>query len=458
MLLQKRTINKLSKIVGKHYLSCSKEDLLCYSYDATGRIFMPDAVAFPGSADEISRIMMLACEDGFPVVPRGAGTGMAGSSLPVQGGVVLAMSRLNRIIDIDAENFTITTEPGVVTGDLHKAVEQKGLFYPPDPSSAEISTIGGNLAQCAGGPRAVKYGVTRDYVLGLEAILPTGEMIKTGVRTAKGVVGYDLSRLIVGSEGTLAIITKVILRLLPLPETVKTMTAVFDSMEKAAQAVASIMRSSIIPRTVEYMDGASIKCVESYTPTGFPPNAQAALIIELDGGKDETEKKAGQLKNILTSCGAADVKVADTEAEVKAIWKARKAISPALYTYGPDKINEDIVVPRNNIPDMVRRLKALGEETGLTIVSFGHAGDGNIHVNIMLDRSDERTSELAMKTVDDIFDYTLLLGGTLSGEHGVGITKKHYIKKEIGPVELALMKKIKSVFDPKNILNPGKLF
>ena len=455
---QPRLIKQLKKILGSDHVSSKKEDLLCYGYDATARLFMPDAVVFPGNSDDISRILSLAGKIGVPVVPRGAGTGMAGSSLPIHGGVVMAMNRLDRILEIDKENFTVTTEPGVITGKLHKAVESVGLFYPPDPSSSDISTIGGNLAQCAGGPRAVKYGVTRDYVLGLEAVLPTGEVIQTGVRTAKGVVGYDLTRLIVGSEGTLAVITKIILRLLPLPESVKTMTAVFDSIEAAAQAVANIMRSGITPRTLEYMDGAAIRCAESYTRTGLPAHSEAALIIEVDGGKGETEKNAATLKTMLAEYGAVSVQVADTPADVKAIWKARKAISPALFRYGPHKINEDIVVPRNKIPDMVKRLETLSKETGLTIVSFGHAGDGNIHVNVMLDKRDGQLLALAEKTIDTIFDYTLALGGTISGEHGVGITKKAYISKEVGPVELGLMKQIKSVFDPKNILNPGKLF
>lgn len=458
MGLRRSTINKLSDIVGKYHFSSLKEDLLCYGYDATGNLFMPDAVLFPANAEEISKIMVLAGSDGFPVVPRGAGTSMVGASLPVEGGVVLSLVRLNRIIDIDAENFTITVEPGVVTGDLQREVEEKGLFYPPDPSSSDISTIGGNLAQCAGGPRAVKYGVTRDYVLGLEAVLPTGEVIQTGVKTKKGVVGYDLTRLIVGSEGTLAVITKVVLRLLPLPETVKTMTAVFTSMERAAQTVSAIIRSGIVPRTLEFMDRASIKCVEKHAPCGFPENTDAALIIEVDGGEEETEKAVRRIEELLFSFDAARVEIAKTAAEVKAVWKARKAISSSLYYYGPDKINEDIVVPRTKIPDMVARLSRISEETGLMIVSFGHAGDGNIHVNIMLDKANQKHHQTALAAVDEIFDFTLSLGGTLSGEHGVGITKKPYITKEVGAVEIGLMKKIKKVFDPGNILNPGKLF
>ena len=456
--MTKDQFQKLKEIVGPDYCSRAKEDLACYAYDATAYVYLPDAVVFPRNAGEISAILRLANEEGFPVIPRGAGSGMTGGSLAVSGGVILVMTRFNRILNIDRDNLIAFAEPGVVTGHFHAAVERQGLFYPPDPSSSEFSTLGGNLAECAGGPRAVKYGVTRDYVLGLEAVLATGEIIRTGVQTAKGVVGYDLTRLLVGSEGTLGIITHITLRLLPLPETTKTLTAFFDRMETAAETVSEIIRRCIIPRTIEYMDNASIRCVENYLRIGLPVEAKALLLIEVDGKEDETVFAINQLESLCISEGATRVELAKTEADAGNLWKARRAISSALSQYGPDKINEDIVVPRSKIPDMVRKIKALKDETGLFIASFGHAGDGNIHFNIILDKRNRADLKKAEAAVNSLFDYTLELGGTISGEHGIGITKSPYMTKEIGADELTLMKKIRRVFDPKGILNPGKIF
>lgn len=458
MNLTKTAFKKLRDIVGTSSCTRAKEDLACYAYDATARTYMPDAVLFPKNSDEVSAILRLANQYNFFVIPRGSGSGMTGGSLAVNGGVIVVMSRFNRIIKIDMDNLIAHVEPGVITGHLHKAVEKQGLFYPPDPASSEFSTLGGNLAECAGGPRAVKYGVTRDYVLGLEVVLPTGETINTGVQTAKGVVGYDLTRFIVGSEGTLGIITRMALRLLPLPKVIKTMTAVFDMMETAAEAVSSIIRHRIIPRTIEYMDNASIKCVENHLKLGLPVQAGALLLIEVDGNGDEVEKAVEEIKKLCIQQGATGFEIAQTKKEAANLWKARKSISPALFTYGPDKINEDIVVPRSKVPDMVRKINALRAETGLTMVSFGHAGDGNIHFNIMLNKKNKEELKKADAAVEALFGYTLELGGTISGEHGIGITKAPYLTKEIGAVELALMKKLKMVFDPKGILNPGKIF
>jgi len=458
MALKNTTFKKLQAIVGKAYCTRAKEDLLCYAYDATAKTYLPDAVVFPQNTKEVSSILKLANHDDFFVIPRGSGSGMTGGSLAVMGGVILVMTRFNHIYKIDKNNLIAHVEPGVLTGIFHKAVEKEGLFYPPDPASSEFCTLGGNVAECAGGPRAVKYGVTRDYVLGLEVVLPTGEIIHIGVQTAKGVVGYDLTRLLIGSEGTLGIITRLILRLLPLPQAVRTMTAVFDDIDIAAETVSKIIRNRIIPRTIEYMDNASIRCVENYVKTGLPVEAQALLILEVDGNPGEVNITIKKLKELCMSQGAKYVKTAETRQEAANLWKARKSISPALFMYGPDKINEDIVVPRDKIPAMVRKITQLRAETGLTMVSFGHAGDGNIHFNLMLDKKNKEELEKAKKVIEILFDYTLELGGTISGEHGVGITKAPYIKKEIGSVELALMKKIKKIFDPKGILNPGKIF
>ncbi len=458
MAISKTTFAALESMVGKDHCTCKKEDLACYGYDATARMHLPDAVIFPENARQISSILKLANAEKFFVIPRGAGSGMTGGAVPIQGGVVLATSRMNQIIFIDTDNLIADAQPGVITGHFHAAVEKKGLFYPPDPASSDFSTLGGNVAECAGGPRAVKYGVTRDYVLGLEAVLPTGEIIHTGVRTAKGVVGYDLTRLITGSEGTLAVITAMTLKLIPLPEAVGTITASFKLMEDAADTVSEIIRRSIIPRNIEFMDNASIRCVESQLKIGLPVSADAILIMAVDGSHNEVATGMEKLRKICDQMGAMEIRVAKTPEDARNLWRARKAISPALFKYGPDKINEDIVVPRSKIPEMVRRIKALRDETGLTIVAFGHAGDGNIHFNIMLDKRNLKELKTAEKAVETLFDYTIELGGTISGEHGIGITKMPYIEKEIGKAEMAVMKKIKKVFDPNGILNPGKIF
>lgn len=452
-----RIEKQLRQIVGEDNFSRQKEDRVCYAYDATRRYCVPEAVVFPENADQVGRILDLASKHGFPVTPRGAGSGMSGGAVAVAHGLIMAMSRFDRIVEIDADNFIGIVQPGVVTGTFQRAVQEHGLLYPPDPSSADFSTLGGNLAECAGGARAVKYGVTRDYVLGLEAVLPTGEIIRTGVQTAKGVVGYDLTRLLVGSEGTLGVITEVTLRLLPQPETVKTLSAVFGSMQQAAQCVVEILRQKIVPRAVEYMDKHAIACVESYLQEGAGKDAEAMLLIEADGTHPEAEEALRRIVGVLEENNAGHIEVARTEEAVQSLWKARKAISPALYTYGPDKINEDIVVPRSRLPEMVDFIGRLGEKTGLTMVSFGHAGDGNIHFNIMYDKASPEQSVAASQAVEEIFDYTLALGGTISGEHGVGIAKAPYMSREIRPETLALMKRIKSAFDPAGILNPGKM-
>jgi len=458
MTLSSKTFKKLVRISGSANCTRKKEDLLCYSYDATQSVYLPDAVVFPKDAKEICAILKLANEYKFPVTPRGAGSGMTGGALPVNQGVVLPLTRLNRIINIDKDNLIVKVEPGVVTGRLHEKVEKEGLFYPPDPASHDFSTLGGNVAECSGGPRAVKYGVTRDYVLGLEVVLPTGEIINTGVKTAKGVVGYDLTRLFVGSEGTLGVITSMTLRLLPLPQNVGTMIAVFAKVKRATETVSEIIRKGIIPRTIEFMDNASIRCAETYLKAGLPVDAEAILLMEVDGTKNGVDIQAKELENICMAKGALHVKTANSKEEAVNLWKARKAISPALFTYGPDKLSEDIVVPRSKIPDMIEKINTIRDKTGLVMVSFGHAGDGNIHFNIIFDKNNSEELKKANIAINEVFDYTIALGGTISGEHGVGLTKMPYIEKELSPCEIDLMKKIKTVFDPNGILNPGKIF
>lgn len=445
-------------VTGKKAITREQEELVCHSFDATGRSFMPDMVVFPTSTLEVAKILEIATQYKVCVTPRGSGSGMTGGSLPLGGGIVIVMGRMNRILEIDNENLTARVETGVITGDLHKAVEQLGLFYPPDPASSSFCTLGGNIGECAGGPRAVKYGVTRDYVLGLTAVLPSGQIIHTGVKTAKGVAGYDLTRLIVGSEGTLAVVTEVTLRLLPLPGAVKTMAVVFDSIKKAAETVSGIIRESVVPRCVEFLDRASIDCVREEVKLDLTPGVEAILIIEVDGSREVVEADAVKIEAYCRKMGALNVVVAATPQEAVDLWKARKALSPALFKIAPNKINEDIVVPINRIPEMVAKIESIKKSSGLTIVSFGHAGDGNIHCNIMYDKRDEDQLKRAEAAVDELFDATLSLGGTITGEHGVGITKKKYFVREIGQAEIELMRGIKRVFDPGNLLNPGKIF
>ncbi len=456
-MLPERVYAALEDVVGKENITASKEDLLCYSYDATNTTFMPDAVLFPATAVEVSRVVEIANTEKFGLIPRGAGTGFTGGSLAVFGGVVLSTERMKSVIEIDEENLTAVVEPGVITWEFQQDVEAVGLFYPPDPTSKKTSTIGGNIAECAGGPRAVKYGVTRDYILGLEVVLPTGEIISTGTSTMKGVVGYDLTRLMAGSEGTLGIITKATLRLIPKPEKVITMLVSFLDVAAAAAAVSDIIAARIMPSTLELIDAFSIKCIEEYDPERLK-NVGALLIIEVDGISEAADKAAERVEEVCGSAGATGFETATDKHDVKNLWKARRSISPALFKLKPNKINEDVVVPRSRIMELMTGLERIGTERRLIIACFGHAGDGNIHMNIMYDRNNIDEATNADMAVKEAFELTLSLGGTISGEHGVGTTKAKYLDMELGPVEVALMQRLKSMFDPNNILNPGKIF
>jgi len=438
-------------------VSDEPEDALAYGFDATGKESAPELVAFPRSAKQVSETLKLANEHKFPVTARGAGTGFVGASIPVRHGVALVMTRMSGILEIDRDNYTALVEPGLVTGRFQEEIEKLGLFYPPDPASLRVSTLGGNVAMGAGGPRAVKYGVTKDYVLGLEVVLPTGEIIETGARTVKSVVGYDFTRLMVGSEGTLGIITKIRLRLLPKPEAVRTMLALFDSVNDSAMTVATITKKGIIPRTLEFMDKNSVQAVEKYMNAGLPTKAEALLLIETDGTKEAAEKEIHKIKEICSQLNATQLRVAKDEAERETLWKTRRSLSQAISQISPTKINEDITVPRSKIPDLISKLSELAEKVNLPIVNFGHAGDGNIHVNVMTDKNNKEEYEKALKAVDEIFAICLSLGGTISGEHGIGLEKARYLESEIGKAGIDLIKRVKAAFDPNNILNPGKI-
>lgn len=437
--------------------SSQPEDLACYGFDASGIEAKPSAVVWPESVEDVVRIVNYARAHSIPLIPRGAGTGMTGGSVPLTGSVVLSMERMNRILEIDSENHTVLVEPGVINGRLQRELERRGLFYPPDPASMNFCTIGGNVAENSGGPKAIKYGVTRDYVMGLEAVLTDGRVIHTGVRTAKGVVGYDLTRLLVGSEGTLAIITKIRLKVLPLPENIITFMALFGNLENCGATVNHVLGSGIIPRTLEFLDRGAIEAVEKYRPVGLPAGIEAILIIELDGHASAIKEVAEKIFKVCEKLGGEVVMAEDDYARQK-IWEARRAVSPALYHLRPTKINEDIVVPKSRVFDMLKELNALSVKHRIEIVNFGHAGDGNIHVNLMVDRKESGQVEKARELIREIFMLTLEMGGTISGEHGVGLSKADYIGMEVPETELELMRKIKRVFDPENILNPGKIF
>ncbi len=451
-------LKEISQIVGLQHFTTHHDDLAHYSSDATRLEFTPDAVAFPANSEEISRILVLANKQYFPVIPRGAGSGKSGGALPVKGGLVLAMDRLNRILSVDQDNLIAKVEPGVITAHLQEEVEKVDLFYPPDPASINISTIGGNVAECAGGLRAVKYGVTRDYVLGLTVVLPTGEIIKIGVETAKGVVGYDLTRLMVGSEGTLAVITSTTLRLIPKPATQKTMMAFFHDVSLAVQTVSDIIRNKIVPAALEYMDRMCIDCVREEMELPIPSEAGALLLIEVDGDEALVTRDAEKVQEICVNSGAISFQPASGKEEAERLWEARRNVSRSVLKLRPDKVSEDVVVPRSRMAQLASFLDQLGKKYELPVLAYGHAGDGNIHVNIMLDKNVPKEVKNAEATVRELFRQVIVMGGTISGEHGIGITKAPYLEMEISKPALQLMSRLKKAFDPKGILNPGKIF
>ncbi|ADH86868.1 FAD-binding oxidoreductase [Desulfurivibrio alkaliphilus] len=463
--IDSRLLAALQRVVGKEQVATAAEERLSYAYDGSGREHSPAAVVFPENCAQIAAILRLAGEYQVPVIPRGAGTGMCGGAVATRGGIMLALSRMDQILEIDADNQVAVVQPGVITADLQRAVQHHGLYYPPDPASRAFCTIGGNVACGAGGPAAVKYGVTRDYVLGLKAVLANGDIIHTGVRTAKGVVGYDLTRLLVGSEGTLAVIGEITLRLVPAPTTRQTMLLLCRDLQQATGLVSAILRR-LTPATLEYLDRTALNLVADRLPAGLMEHAlsqigqspAAMLLLELDGNPEEVAGQTRQLNEFLQDQPGVLVYAAADREEAEQLWAARRAVSPAAFKLRPHKISDDIVVPRSRIPELVAAAEQLAADTGLPIFTFGHAGDGNIHVNIMLDRDDPREAGAAEGVRAAIQQRTLALGGTLSGEHGVGISKAAAITAELDQAGLELMKKLKRLFDPGNILNPGKIF
>ncbi|HEY4715906.1 MAG TPA: FAD-linked oxidase C-terminal domain-containing protein [bacterium] len=455
-MLPKTVIHSIGNLIGKDKITAEKEDLVCYSYDAMNQSFMPDAVVFPENTQDIAKLLKLANEQGIPVVPRGAGSGQTGGAVPAQGGIVLSFEDMRKIIRINRENLSAIVEPGVITGELHKAVESLGLFYPPDPASLDFCTIGGNVAENAGGVRAVKYGVTRDYVLGLEVVLPDGRIINPGHETVKDVAGYDLTGLFVGSEGTLGAITRVILKLLPKPRTKITFLAAFRRVVDSLNTVTKIFGLGILPSAIEFIDRTCIKLVKEHAKISVPDETEALLLIEDDGSEEAVRFSGTIIESALKNCGASSIEKAVMPDRIQELWRARRAISPSLAKISRHKLNEDVVVPRNQLSALLSATYPIAEKHSLTCANFGHAGDGNIHVNILY--NDKNEKERAMLAVEEIMKKTVELGGTITGEHGIGLAKKPFIKIELSDAELSILRKIKGVFDPNNILNPGKIF
>ena len=448
-------ISRLHDIVGTDNLFTDPVDCYAYAYDNSRKIFPPEAVAFALNTEQVRDIILLCNQCGVPVTPRGRGTGTAGGSIPESGGLVLSLERMRNIIRVDPANRTIVAEPGVLNQEIQEAAKQHGFFWPPDPSSSAYCSIGGNLATCAAGPHAVKYGVTRDHVLGLKAVTGSGEIIKTGCATTKGVVGYDLTRLIIGSEGTLAVITEATLKLTPLPQAVGGITAHYADISHCARAIAAIMAQPHIPSALEFLDSAALDLIRGRHPGLLPENSRAMLMIEVDGG---TAEIADSAEAIRKACQNDGLITAEATADPAGLWAVRKALSPLLRDIAPKKINEDIVVPVSRLPELLQGLGELSRKYRVANVNFGHAGNGNIHVNLLINPDDPDEMRRGEACLDEVFDLVLKLGGTLSGEHGVGREKRAYVGREIDATTMALMKQIKRVFDPNGILNPGKLF
>lgn len=457
-MIDKQLLKEIHDIVPSKRILTDLSERYSYSYDASFGEYLPDIVIQPKNTKEVAALIKLANQYKIPVYPRGAATSLSGGSLAVKGGMTLDMSQFEKRLTIDTENLLAITTPSVITGEIHKKAEEAGLFYPPDPSSSHVSTIGGNLLENSSGPKGLKYGTTKEYVIGLEVVTPTGEIIRTGGRTVKNVTGYDLTRLIVGSEGTLGIVTEAILRLIPKPLARKTLLASFTHLNDSGQAITKILSSGILPSAMELMDNACIRAVENYQPSGLPIDAEAIVIIEVDGHPSAIAEEITKCEQICWEQGASNIKVASTETERNEIWKARKMVSPAITQMGPTKISEDATVPRSRIPAMVEKLERIREKYNLNLVVFGHAGDGNLHPNIITDKRNIEEMKRVESAVSEIFESAIELGGTLSGEHGIGTLKAPYMEKELGKDGLLMMKKIKEAWDPNNILNPGKIF
>jgi len=457
--IKKDPLERLRTALGGNKVDTSLVQRKLYSYDATPiplERSVPSAVLFPEEEEDVIRIVEICYEENIPIFPRGAGSGLTGGAVPTnERGVVVSFERMNRF-EIDKDNATVTAQPGVVTSQLQEAVEKIGLFYPPDPSSYKYSTIGGNIAENAGGPRCLKYGVTREYVLGIRAVIRDGKVIQTGNPILKDVAGYDITKLFVGSEGTLGLLTSAVLKLIPKPPARATALATFHRLEDVGKAVTSIMTSGVFPSALEFMDRDAIKAVENYRKTGLPLDAEALLLIEVDGTRNAVKDQIAIVSEILEKMGVG-VRIAEDESEAQKLWTARKNLGPALGNLKTGKINEDIVFPRTYLAEALPKLREIAKKYDLLMVVFGHIGDGNLHVNLLYDKANREEEERAEKAVDEVFELALSYRGSITGEHGVGLTKRKFLRWQFGEVGYEILKGIKILFDPKNLFNPGKV-
>ena len=453
------SLDALNRLVGKENVLYTLEDRICYAYDGTKQKHIPDVVVQPRSTQHVSDVLRFANEHEIPAYPRGAGSGLTGGAVPVRGGIVLDFTQMNKILEIVPEDLTATVEPGVVTQILQNEVAKYKLFYPPDPASAAFSTIGGNVAECSGGITGLKYGVTRDYILSLEVVLADGSVIHAGRKTLKSVTGYDLTRLFVGSEGTLGVFTQITVKLLPLPEKIETLLVFFATPQDAVRTASQIISNNLLPRALEFIDKSSIDCIKGYKQEiQIPAGVNAILLIDIDGREASVKTETSLVEKIALENKLLRVITAKTPNERDTLWEVRRVISPALYNIAPFKINEDICVPRSRILEALRRIAEIHKRyPALNVANFGHIGDGNIHVNIMHEEG-EQQKMMAEKMIEEILRTTVELGGTISGEHGIGNVKSAFLSLEIPPQELRIMKDIKHLLDPKGILNPGKMF
>ena len=457
--MEKKHIQFFENLVGVEYVYSDKAHLLAYSYDATRVTYEPDLVIFPRDEKDVQNILKYCNDFGIILTPRGAGSGFTGGALPANGGVVLAFEKhMNKILEIDMQNMVAVVEPGVINMDLQKAVSEKGLFYPPDPASQDYSSIGGNVAENAGGMRAAKYGITKDYVMALRAVLPSGEVIQAGKKTIKDVAGYNVAGILIASEGTLGVITQITLKLITKPKLKKTAMGVFSTVEEAMNAVYKTMASGVTPVAMEFLDNLTIKAVEQKFNKGLPTDAGAILITDVDGNLEEDiETQLLTIKKVFSENGSTFFKIAKDENESNELWFARRNASQSISIYGSKKLNEDITVPRSKLPQLLEKIEKISKKYNVNTPCFGHTGDGNVHTNVMVDGKNEDELKRGYEAIEEIFKATVELGGTLSGEHGIGLSKAPYMKLAFSEAELNLFKAIKKAFDPNNILNPFKM-
>jgi glycolate oxidase len=459
MALDQSNLNKLRDIVGAENVLTSREDLIPYAFDGTAAMKeMPGSVVFAVSTEQISAVLKLANDTETPVVTRGSGTGLSGGSVPAADCIVLCTVKMGAILEVDAANLTMTVEPGVTTIQIAEAAEKAGLFYPPDPGSMKISTIGGNVAENSGGLRGLKYGVTRNYVMGMEVVLPDGEVMRLGNKCVKDVAGFSLKDVMIGSEGTLGVITKVLLRLIPKPAAKKTMVATFDAMDAAAQTVSDIIAAQIIPCTLEFLDRTTIHCVEDFAKVGLPLDCEALLLMETDGHPAAVAEEAAKMEELAKANGAMEVRVARDAAEAEQLATARRSAFSALARLAPTTILEDATVPRSELAHMIRFVAEVAKKHELKIGTFGHMGDGNLHPTFLTDERNEAEIHRVHEAFKEIFDEAIRLGGTITGEHGIGLAKKEFLPKFAGAAQMRVMRELRKALDPKGILNPGKMF